>query len=61
MIFTALDLLEFNVNVMTENNGAHQRTSYDPRIQISEKTFLFCPDPRIFFTSKLMISSHDIA
>ena len=32
MIFT-LELSEFNVNVMTENNGAHQRTSYDPGIQ----------------------------
>ena len=28
-----LDLSEFNVNVMTGNNGAHQRSPYDPRIQ----------------------------
>ena len=28
-----LDLSEFNVNVMTGNNGAHQRSPYDPGIQ----------------------------
>ena len=28
-----LDLSEFNVNVMTRNNGAHQRSPYDPGIQ----------------------------
>ena len=28
-----LDLSEFNVSVMTGNNGAHQRSPYDPGIQ----------------------------
>ena len=28
-----LDILEFNANVMTGNNGAHQRSPYDPGIQ----------------------------
>ena len=28
-----LDLSEFNVNVMTQNNGAHQRSHYGPGIQ----------------------------
>ena len=27
-----LDLSEFNVNVMTGNNGAHQRSPYDPEL-----------------------------
>ena len=31
-VFT-LDLSEFNVNVMTGNNRAHQRSPYDPGIQ----------------------------
>ena len=30
---STLDLIEFNVNVMTGNNGAHQRSPYDPGIQ----------------------------
>ena len=28
-----LDLSEFNVNIMTRNNGAHQRSPYGPGIQ----------------------------
>ena len=28
-----LDLSEFNVNVMTGNNGVHQRSPYNPGIQ----------------------------
>ena len=28
-----LDLSEFNVNVMTGNNGVHQHSPYDPGIQ----------------------------
>ena len=28
-----MDLSEFNVNFMTQNNGEHQRSPYDPGIQ----------------------------
>ena len=31
--FPTLDLFEFNVNVMTRNNRAHQRSPYGPGIQ----------------------------
>ena len=30
---STLDLSEFNVNVMTGNNGTHLRSPYDPEIQ----------------------------
>ena len=33
VILFTLDLSEFNVNVMTQNNGTHQRSPYDSRIQ----------------------------
>ena len=41
-----LDLSEFNVNVMTGNNGAHQRTPYDPGIQ--KWPFFFVQTPEFF-------------
>ena len=31
--YYTMDLSEFNVNVMTRNNGAYQRSPYDPVIQ----------------------------
>ena len=49
-----LDLSEFNVNVMTGNNGAHQRSPYDPVIR--KWPFFFVQTPELFFTSmELMI------
>ena len=52
-----LDLSEFNVNVMTGNNGAHQRSPYDPGIQ--KWPFFFVPTPANIFTSmKLSFASY---
>ena len=42
-----LDLSEFNVNVMTRNNGAHQRSPYGPGTQ---KYFSFGSRPQKFFS-----------
>ena len=52
-----LDLSEFNVNVMTGNNGAHQRSSYDPVIR--KLPFFFVQTPEFFSTSmKLPFASY---
>ena len=48
------DLSEFNVNVMTGNNGAHQRSPHDPGIQ--KLPFFFVQTPQFCFTyMELMI------
>ena len=46
-----LDLSEFNVNVMTGNNEAYQRSPYDPVIQ--KLPFFFVQTPDFFL--ELMI------
>ena len=52
-----LDLSEINVNVITGNNEAYQRSPNDPVIQ--RWPFFFCPDPRFFYTSmKLSFASY---
>ena len=54
IVTSTLDLSEFNVDVMTGNNGAYQRSPYDPVIQ--KLPFLFVQTPELFFTSmELMI------
>ena len=55
--FYTLDLSEFNVNVMTGNNGAHQRSPYDPVIR--KLPFFFVQTPELFFTlMKLSFASY---
>ena len=54
---STLDLSEFNVNVMTGNNEAYQRSPYDPVIQ--KWPFFFVQTPEFFFTSmKLSFASY---
>ena len=49
-----LDLSEFNVNIMTWKNGAHQRYPYDPGIQ--KWPFFFSRAQNFLFASmELMI------
>ena len=43
-----LDLSEFNVDVMTGNNGAHQRSPNDPGTQ--KWPFFYVQTPEMFFT-----------
>ena len=54
---STLDLSEFNVNVMTENNEAYQRSPYDPVIW--KWPFFFVQTPEFFLTSmKLSFASY---
>ena len=49
-----LDISEFNVNVMTRNNGAHQRSPYDQGIQ-KWPFFLFQTPEKIINSMELII------
>ena len=50
------DLSEFKVNVKTGNNGAHQRSPYDPGIQ--KWPFFFVQTPEFYF---YLYEAHDVA
>ena len=54
MVMGTMDLSEFNVNVMTRNNGAHQRSPYGPGIQ-KQPFFLFQTQEMFFHLNETVI------